>query len=142
MCIYKVKKHKRAVTPYHVVSIVDWHKKHFHHTYTMQIINFEATTTQASSLFLAENVSLYPPQKKQEQKKNTILVKVADPQQCGAPCLTLAGHLLVCSASPRSTVKKEKPPCVLAGFCSWARHTQEGCCCHTQMHENVNLPGP
>lgn len=23
----------------------------------------------------------------------------------------------------------------------WARHPQEGCCCHSRMHETVNLPG-
>ncbi len=74
-------------------------------------------------------------------KKKTFLVKVVDSQRCGAPRLTLAGPLRVCSASPRSTAKKEKPPRVSADRCCWARHTQEGCCCHTQMHETVNLSG-
>lgn len=56
------------MTPYHVISIVDWHKN-TSVTHTIQIINFEATTTQASSLFLAENVSLYQKKKKTKPKK-------------------------------------------------------------------------
>lgn len=98
--------------------------------------SIEATATQAQSWHRGENVRLCS-----EKIKNTFLVKVVDSQWCGAPRLTLAGPLRVCSMSPRSTAKKEKPPRVSADRCCWARHTQEGCCCHTQMHETVNLSG-
>lgn len=74
-------------------------------------------------------------------KNNTFLVKVADSQRCGTPRLTLAGHPHVCSASPRSTAKKGNHPGCWADRCCWARHTREGCCCHTQMHETINLSG-
>lgn len=85
----------------------------------------EATTTQA------ENVGLHCTKKRRQGEEITFLD--ADLR------LTLAGPLRVRSASPRSTVKTEKPPRVSADRRCWARHTQEGCCCHTQMHETVNL---
>ncbi|KAF0035334.1 hypothetical protein F2P81_013092 [Scophthalmus maximus] len=43
---------------------------------------------------------------------------------------------------PKINSEEGKPPRVSADRCCWARHTQEGCCCHTQMHESVNLSGP
>lgn len=86
----------------------------------------EATASQA------ENVGLHCTKEKRRQGEEITFLD-ADLR------LTLAGPLRVRSASPRSTAKTEKPPRVSADRRCWARHTQEGCCCHTQMHETVNL---
>lgn len=109
----------------------------------MEIADFEALKKKPQpkpDIDILQKMCVYI-SKRKTRKKNPFLVKVVDSQQCGPPRLTLAGPLRVCSASPRSTAKKEKPPRVSADRCCWARHTQEGCCCHTQMHETVNLSG-
>lgn len=71
VCFYaslKEKKNKREVTPYHDVSILAWHKN-ISTEHTIQIINFEVTTTQTFSLCLAENVST---QKKRGKKPSCL----------------------------------------------------------------------
>lgn len=50
--------------------------------------------------------------------------------------------LWACAARAQDQQRRRRnhPGCQQTAAC-WSRHTQEGCCCHTEMHETVNSSG-